>query len=105
MEVSSPNNGPNRSDTRATLEHRRSGESPLRCRPRRRSTTLDGMFIGSHVSSDDPLGTAVAEGADCVQLFLGDPQGWKKPPPREDAEQLRSSPIPVYVHAPYIVNL
>jgi len=57
------------------------------------------------VPPGDPLGTAMAEGADCVQLFLGDPQDWKKPAPREDADELRASPVPVYVHAPYIVNL
>ncbi|HMQ26868.1 MAG TPA: hypothetical protein PKA98_12835, partial [Acidimicrobiales bacterium] len=61
--------------------------------------------IGSHVGPDDPLGTALAEGAGCFQLFLGDPQGWKKPPPHPDAEALRSSPVPVYVHAPYVINL
>jgi len=61
--------------------------------------------IGSHVHSDDPLATAVAEGADCVQIFLGDPQGWKKPRPRDDAEALITSDIDVYVHAPYIINL
>jgi deoxyribonuclease-4 len=63
------------------------------------------MLIGGHVEPDDPLGTAVAEGADCVQIFLGDPQGWKKPAPREDAEQLRTSDTTIYVHAPYLVNV
>lgn len=63
------------------------------------------MLIGGHVGPDDPLGTAVAEGADCVQIFLGDPQGWKKPPPREDAAELKASDTTVYVHAPYIVNM
>jgi deoxyribonuclease-4 len=57
------------------------------------------------VGPDDPIGTAVAEDADCVQIFLGDPQGWKKPPPRDDADILRASKVPVYVHAPYIVNV
>ena len=28
----------------------------------------------------------------------------KKPPPREDADLLRRSPIPIYVHAPYLIN-
>jgi deoxyribonuclease-4 len=66
----------------------------------------DGLpLIGSHVGPDDPLGTALAEGADCVQIFLGDPQSWKKPPPRPDAEELKASPIPVYVHAPYLINV
>lgn len=63
------------------------------------------MLIGSHVPPDDPLGAAAAEGADCVQIFLGDPQSWKKPPPRSDADALRASSIPVYVHAPYLVNV
>ena len=63
------------------------------------------MLIGGHVEPDDPLGTAIAEGADCVQIFLGDPQGWKKPPPREDAEALKASDTTIYVHAPYIVNV
>src|SRR5215208_4538340 len=63
------------------------------------------MLIGGHVEPDDPLGTAVAEGADCVQIFLGDPQGWKKPAPREDAEQLKASDTTIYVHAPYLVNV
>ena len=63
------------------------------------------MLIGSHVPPSDPLGTAAAEDADVIQIFLGDPQDWKKPKPREDADQLRASSVPIYVHAPYIVNL
>ena len=63
------------------------------------------MLIGGHVDPADPLGTALAEGADCVQLFLGDPQGWKKPPPREDAEALRAASTTIYVHAPYVINV
>ena len=67
--------------------------------------SLRSMRIGGHVEPDDPLGTATAENADCVQIFLGDPQGWKKPPPRDDAAELKKSPVPIYVHAPYIVNV
>ncbi len=63
------------------------------------------MLIGSHVRSDNPLAGALEDEADAVQFFLGDPQGWKKPPPREDAELLRRSPIPIYVHAPYLINV
>ncbi len=63
------------------------------------------MLIGSHVSQDDPLTTAAAEGAEVVQIFLGDPQSWKKPQPRPDADALRASEVPIYVHAPYIINL
>ena len=61
--------------------------------------------IGAHVKTADPLATAEATGAACVQLFLGDPQSWKKPPPRDDAAELRAATIPVYVHAPYLVNV
>jgi deoxyribonuclease-4 len=63
------------------------------------------MLIGSHVHLSDPLATAAAEGADCLQMFLGDPQSWKKPPPRDDVEDLRASRVPIYVHAPYLINL
>ena len=63
------------------------------------------MHIGGHVSPSDPLGIAAAEHADCIQMFLGDPQSWKKPPPRDDAAELRGSDIPIYVHAPYLVNV
>jgi deoxyribonuclease-4 len=63
------------------------------------------VLIGSHVRSDNPLAGALEDEADAVQFFLGDPQGWKKPPPREDADLLRRSPIPIYVHAPYLINV
>lgn len=63
------------------------------------------MLIGAHVKTDDPLAAAALTGADCVQIFMGDPQSWKKPAPREDAEAIRVSGLPVYVHAPYLVNL
>jgi deoxyribonuclease-4 len=66
---------------------------------------VDGVLIGSHVPPDDPLATGASENADVIQIFLGDPQSWKKPPPRDDLEQLRASTIPIYVHAPYLVNL
>lgn len=63
------------------------------------------MLIGSHVNQADPLTIAAAEDADLVQIFLGDPQSWKKPPPRDDIDELRASALPIYVHAPYLVNL
>ncbi|WP_163753898.1 deoxyribonuclease IV [Mycobacterium botniense] len=63
------------------------------------------MLIGSHVSPQHPLAAAQSEGADIVQIFLGNPQSWKKPTPRDDAEQLRKSPVPLYVHAPYLINV
>lgn len=63
------------------------------------------MLIGAHVKSDDPLAHAAATGADLVQIFVSDPQSWKKPRPRADADALRASGVPIYVHAPYLVNL
>jgi deoxyribonuclease-4 len=63
------------------------------------------LLLGGHVLPGDPLGAAVAEGADCVQIFLGDPQSWKKPVPREDAAELRASATKIYVHAPYLINV
>lgn len=67
--------------------------------PKKRAT------VGAHVAPKRPLQEAEATGADCVQIFLSDPQGWKKPPPREDAAELRDSPMPLYVHAPYLINV
>ncbi|HUH06568.1 MAG TPA: deoxyribonuclease IV [Egibacteraceae bacterium] len=63
------------------------------------------MLIGAHVSPRAPLEEAAARSADCVQLFLSNPQSWRKPEPRADAEQLRGSDLPIYVHAPYLINV
>jgi deoxyribonuclease-4 len=63
------------------------------------------VLIGSHVSPQDPLAAAESEGADAVQIFLGNPQSWKKPKPRDDAARLRESDLPIYVHAPYLINV
>lgn len=63
------------------------------------------MLIGAHVPSVHPLEEAVAVGAEVVQVFLSNPQSWRKPAPRPDAAELRASPLPVYVHAPYLVNV
>jgi deoxyribonuclease-4 len=61
--------------------------------------------IGAHVDRGDPLAEARARQADIVQFFLTDPQGWKAPQPRSDAEALRTAPVGLYVHAPYLVNV
>ena len=62
-------------------------------------------LVGAHVAPSKPLAEAEKIGADCVQIFLSDPQGWKKPPPRKDAEELRKSKLPLYAHAPYLINV
>lgn len=61
--------------------------------------------VGAHVQGDDPLAEAEAVDAERIQLFLSNPQGWEKPPPREDAAELIASPLGIYVHAPYLINV
>src|SRR5918992_4806092 len=63
------------------------------------------MRIGAHVESGDPLAEAAARNADVVQFFLTDPQSFKAPQPRPDAEALHGSEVQVFVHAPYLVNV
>jgi deoxyribonuclease IV len=75
----------------------------------------EGHPIGVHVGpglSDDgeledggPLARAAEMDADGVQIFLADPQGWKAPKPRPDAEAMRASDVMVVVHAPYVLNV
>jgi deoxyribonuclease-4 len=63
------------------------------------------MRIGAHVDPTDPLDAAATREAETVQFFLADPQGWKAPEPRADAEQLRTADVDVFVHAPYVINV
>jgi deoxyribonuclease-4 len=63
------------------------------------------MLVGAHTPSEHPLAEAEARNADLLQIFLSNPQGWKKPNPRDDAEDLRASSLPIYVHAPYLINV
>ena len=72
---------------------------------------MAGMLLGAHVDQSDPIAEAQARGADLVQFFLGDPQGYKGPEVRyaDGAEALRADAeaagVDLYVHAPYIVNV
>ncbi|WP_153504631.1 deoxyribonuclease IV [Cumulibacter manganitolerans] len=61
--------------------------------------------IGAHVRDSDPLTAATERDAEVVQFFLADPQKWHKPKPRADAAELKASPVEVFIHAPYIVNV
>lgn len=63
------------------------------------------VLIGAHVRGGDPVAGAAELGAQAVQVFLADPQGWKKPVPRDDAAAILDSGLGVYVHAPYLVNV
>ncbi|HKB30448.1 MAG TPA: deoxyribonuclease IV [Streptosporangiaceae bacterium] len=65
--------------------------------------------IGAHVARAGPLAAATARGAEVVQFFLGDPQGYKAPVLPGDPEEFRraaqAAGLDVYVHAPYLVNV
>ncbi|MFG1948376.1 deoxyribonuclease IV [Nonomuraea sp. NPDC048826] len=57
--------------------------------------------IGAHVHQDDITAHAEAVGAEVVQFFLGNPQGYKKPVlPDKPVEG-----VDIYIHAPYLVNV
>lgn len=61
--------------------------------------------IGAHVDGEYPLKAASELGVECVQVFLSAPQGFEKPPDRDDADELLASPVDLYVHAPYRINV
>ena len=67
--------------------------------------------LGAHVDQTDPIAEARARGADAVQFFLGDPQGYKGPEiryaggPEALRDDAAAAGIDLYVHAPYIVNV
>lgn len=63
------------------------------------------VLIGAHVRGDDPVAAAAEVDAQAVQIFLADPQGWKKPVRRPDADALIDSGLGIYAHAPYLVNV
>jgi deoxyribonuclease IV len=72
---------------------------------------MAGLRIGAHIDQTDPVAEGKARGADLVQFFLGDPQGYKGPEVRYagGADALRADAeaagLDLYVHAPYIVNV
>lgn len=67
--------------------------------------------IGAHVGASDPVGEAVALGADAAQFFLGNPQTWKAPTvgyaggAAELAAQAREADVALYVHSAYLINV
>ena len=67
--------------------------------------TIPSPVIGAHVDSVDPLTAAEETGADAIQFFLADPQGWKAPIEHEHADAIRTSDLTIYVHAPYVLNV
>jgi deoxyribonuclease IV len=68
-------------------------------------------LIGSHATVTGGLATgglsyAAAVGAEVIQVFVSNPRGWAAGPgdPAED-RALRESGMPVFIHAPYLINL
>jgi deoxyribonuclease-4 len=68
-------------------------------------------LIGSHATVTGGLATgglayAAEVGAEVIQVFVSNPRGWAAGPgdPAED-RALRESGIPVFIHAPYLINL
>src|SRR6478752_4069941 len=67
--------------------------------------------LGAHIPSTELFDVAKERGADVVQIFLGDPQGWKKPEVLFDGgasalrEAAEAADVELYVHAPYIINV
>ncbi len=64
-----------------------------------------GVHVGARDDDADPLAEAMASGADAVQIFLADPQGWKAPRPSPRADEYAASDLDIYVHAPYVLNV
>ncbi len=74
-------------------------------------TPSTSLRLGAHVDQEDPVAEAVARGADLVQTFLGDPQGWEKPTvayaggPSALRDALAQAGVDLYIHAPYVLNV
>src|SRR4051794_9755695 len=70
-----------------------------------------GVHVGPGLTDDNelddggPLTRAAEMDADGVQIFLTDPQSYKAPKPRPDAEDLLATDVMVIVHAPYMLNV
>ncbi|MEO9139667.1 MAG: deoxyribonuclease IV [Jatrophihabitans sp.] len=66
--------------------------------------------VGAHISVAGGLRKALpraaAVGAEAMQIFLANPRGWAPPAPDPDgdAEFRAQCALPVFVHAPYLIN-
>lgn len=71
-------------------------------------TQLIGVALGNDL---DPISHAQKVGADCVQIQVGDPQGWGKPTVAYSAgaealkSDLKAAGIKLYVHSAYVINV
>ena len=68
-------------------------------------------LIGSHATVTGGLATgglayAAAVGAEVIQVFVSNPRGWATGPGDTVQDRtLRESGLPVFIHAPYLINL
>jgi deoxyribonuclease-4 len=68
-------------------------------------------LIGSHATVTGGLATgslayAADVGAEVIQVFASNPRGWAAGPgDRDEDARLRAAGIPLFIHAPYLVNL
>lgn len=69
------------------------------------------VLVGAHVDASTSVDEARALGIHAVQIFIGDPQGWKKPVVDFEGgaaalrEALQAANVTAYVHAPYVINV
>lgn len=62
------------------------------------------VLIGGTVEVADPFTGVLQRGAEVAQVHLSAPRVWRAPVPRKDPEAWRAWDVPVYVHAPYLIN-
>ena len=63
------------------------------------------MNIGAHISSAKAIEENKYVKGNTFQIFISSPQMWKSPKPREDVDVLQDFEGPIYVHAPYLINV
>ena len=63
------------------------------------------MNIGAHIPSKNAIEEIKLRKGDTFQIFVSSPQMWKSPKPREDVDILQDYDGPIYVHAPYLINV
>jgi deoxyribonuclease-4 len=63
------------------------------------------MNIGAHISSAKAIEENKYVKGNTFQIFISSPQMWRSPKPREDADVLQDFDGPIYVHAPYLINV
>ncbi|MFM7088893.1 MAG: deoxyribonuclease IV [Candidatus Paceibacterota bacterium] len=60
--------------------------------------------IGSHVERSAITEGALERGAEVVQVNLSAPQTWASPKEKGDETDLKEGRLPIWVHAPYLLN-